>query len=118
MEKHDVRWGQWQRFEFIEWRAYWVGRINRGDLEERFGVSTPQASLDLRGYQDAAPNNIEYNATEKAYLPLSTFQPKFLRLSADRYLIQLNAILNGAVLTTDTWFGSPPPATVMQTITR
>jgi hypothetical protein len=117
-EKEDVRWGLGQRFEFIEWRAYWVGRVNRGDLEGRFGVSTPQASLDLRAYQEAVPGNIEYNATEKAYVPSDTFEPKYLRLSGDRYLIQLNAIMNGAIAAADTWFGSPPPAAVMPTMAR
>ena len=117
-DRDDVRWGLAQRFEFIEWRAYWVGRVNRSDLEVRFGVSTPQASVDLRAYQEAAPGNIEYDSTEKAYIRKDRFQPKFLRLSADRYLLQLDAILNGAILTTDTWFGSPPPASVMQTVVR
>ncbi len=117
-EKEDVRWGLGKRFEFIEWRTYWVGRVNRGDLEGRFGVSTPQASLDLRAYQEAIPGNIEYDATEKAYVLSDTFEPKYLRLSGDRYLIQLNAILNGAVSATDTWFGSPPPAAVMPTLAR
>ena len=113
-----MRWGLARRFELIEWRAYWLGRVNRSDLEEQFGVSTPQASVDLRSYQESAPGNIEYDPTEKAYVPTKTFQPKYLRLSADRYLMQLNAILNGAIVTTDTWFGSPPPATVMQTVVR
>ena len=117
-ERDDVRWGLAQRFEMIEWRAYWLGRVNRSDLEERFGVSTPQASVDLRAYQEAAPNNIEYDSTQKTYVPTGSFQPKFLRLSADRYLAQLNAILNGAILTRDTWFKSPPPATVMKTVVR
>lgn len=117
-ERDDVRWGLARRFELIEWRAYWLGRVNRSDLEERFGVSTPQASVDLRSYQEAAPDNIQYDSTEKAYVPTSTFQPKYLRLSADRYLIQLNAILNGAIGTADTCFGSLPSATVMQTVVR
>ncbi|MGO9769704.1 MAG: WYL domain-containing protein [Roseiarcus sp.] len=37
---------------------------------------------------------------------------------ARRYLLQLNAILNGAILPSDTWFASPPPAAVTQTIAR
>lgn len=114
----DVRWGLKSRFELIEWRAYWMGRVNRGDLEEAFGVSTPQASLDLRAYDAAAPGNITYDATEKAYLPTVGFEPKFLRLSADRYLRQLEAILNGAITATDTWFRSPPPAAVMPDVVR
>lgn len=117
-ERDEVRWGLAQRFEMIEWRAYWLGRVNRSDLEERFGVSTPQASVDLRAYQEAAPGNIEYDLTQRTYVPTEKFEPKFLRLSSDRYLGQLNAILNGAVLTRDTWFKSPPPATVMKTIVR
>jgi len=117
-ERDDVRWGMARRFELIEWRAYWLGRVNRSDLEECFGVSTPQASIDLRDYEAAAPRNIVYSPSEKAYVPTDTFQPKFLRLSADRYLLQLNAILNGAVTATDTWFRSPPSAAVMQTVVR
>jgi predicted DNA-binding transcriptional regulator YafY len=117
-EKDDIRWGLQRRFEMIEWRTYWRGRINRSDLEDRFGVSTPQASADLRSYQEAAPGNIEYDATEKAYVPTAHFQPQFLRVSADRYLIQLDAILNGAVPAVDTWFGSPVPAAVMPTVAR
>jgi len=117
-ERDDVRWGLAQRFEMIEWRAHWLGRVNRSDLEDRFGVSTPQASVDLRAYQEAAPGNIEYDSTQKAYVPTASFQPRFLRLSSDLYLAQLNAILNGAILTRDTWFRSPPPATVMKTVVR
>jgi predicted DNA-binding transcriptional regulator YafY len=117
-DQDDVRWGLKSRFELIEWRAYWTGRVNRGDLEEAFGVSTPQASLDLRAYDAAAPGNITYNATEKAYLPTAAFEPKFLRLSADRYLLQLDAILKGAIVHIDTWFRSPPPAAVMPEVAR
>ena len=116
--KDDVRWGLAKRFELIEWRVYWDGRINRGEIEERFGVSTPQASLDLRAYQEAAPNNIRYDPTEKAYVPTETFEPRFLQLSADTYLLQLNAIINGAIPALDTWFGSRPPAAAMPLVVR
>lgn len=118
VDKTDLRWGMARRFELIEWRAYWLGRVNRSDLEEGFGISTPQASVDLRSYQEAAPGNIVYDTTEKAYIPTDTFQPKYLRVSADKYLLQLGAILNGAISVTDTWFLSPPPATVVQTLAR
>ena len=66
MTERDVRWGLARRFEFMEWRAYWTGRVNRRDLEGQFGISTPQASADFREYMEAAPGNIEYDATEKA----------------------------------------------------
>jgi predicted DNA-binding transcriptional regulator YafY len=102
-----------RRFELIEWRVYWQGRVNRGDLEDRFKVSPAQASADLRAYQQSAPGNIEYDATEKTFLPTAEFQPKFFLPSADRYLAQLNAIQNTVIAARDTWFGSPPRAAVM-----
>ncbi len=113
-----IRWGVAQRFEFIEWRAYWDGRLNRGDLEQEFDISTPQASVDLRNYQDTAPGNIEYNATEKAYVATRNFRPMFLRLSAERYLLQLHSITTHALAQGETWFGELPPVDVLPTIAR
>ncbi len=114
----DVRWGVAQRFEFIEWRAYWVGRVNRKDLEDQFHISTPQASMDFKRYQEAAPRNIEYDPTEKTYVATGTFEPKFLTLSAERFLRQLQAVKVGAIEGSDTWFEKIPPADVIPHITR
>lgn len=108
-----VRWELARRFELIEWRIYWQGRINRYDLEERFEISAAQASSDLRAYEAAAPGNIKYDATERAFLPTPHFQAKFLALSADKYLAQLNAIQTSVLAARDTWFGSPPAAAVL-----
>jgi hypothetical protein len=113
MDRTDVRWELARRFELIEWRVFWQGRINRYDLEERFEISAAQASSDLRAYETAAPGNIKYDATERAFLPTARFQAKFLALSADRYLAQLNAIQTSVLAPRDTWFGSPPPAAVL-----
>ena len=43
------------------------GFINREHLIRKFGISTPQASLDLRTYQQNNPRQIEYNASAKRY---------------------------------------------------
>lgn len=114
----DIRWGVARRFEFLEWRIYWLGRANRSDLEEHFSISKPQASADLSLYQGLAPGNIEYDSSEKAYVAGDTFKPRFLRLSADRYLLQVNAIQNGAISHVDTWFGSLPPVAVVPGVVR
>ena len=37
-----MRWGVEKRLEFIEFRLYWEGGINRADITEQFGVSVPQ----------------------------------------------------------------------------
>ena len=50
-----LKWGVERRLEFIEFRLFWEGSINRADLVEFFGVSVPQASKDLALYQERAP---------------------------------------------------------------
>jgi predicted DNA-binding transcriptional regulator YafY len=114
----DLRWGLAQRFEFIEWRVYWNGRVNRKDLEDEFQISTPQASIDFRGYQEAAPGNIEYSATEKSYIASAGFRPKFLKLSPERFLLQLQALRSGAISKSDTWFDRLPNADSTPAIVR
>ena len=113
-----VRWGVAQRFEFIEWRAYWDGRLNRGDLEREFDISTPQASVDLRNYQETAPGNIEYDSSEKAYIATGNFSPRFLNLSAERYLRQLYSLKIGAADVEETWFDSLPPLEIAPNVAR
>jgi len=43
----SVRWGIECRFEFIEFRLFWKGHVNRGDLMPVSGISINQASADL-----------------------------------------------------------------------
>jgi predicted DNA-binding transcriptional regulator YafY len=119
-EMEELRWGNQRRFEFIEWKIYWTGRLIRLDLKDKFGISPGQASLDLREYQDVAPGNIEYDVREKAYVPTATFVPRYMRQSTagDRYLRQVEAIQNGAILPSDTWFGSLLPMAVVPQTTR
>ena len=117
-EESDIRWGLSQRFEFIEWRAYWDGRVNRKDLEEEFKISTQQASADLGKYQAAAPENIEYDSTEKTYVATGNFRPRFLRLSPERYLLQLQALRTEAIRKSDTWFDELPNVDVTPGMTR
>ena len=37
--RQGLRWGVERRLEFIDFRLFWDGRINRGDLTEQFGIS-------------------------------------------------------------------------------
>jgi hypothetical protein len=118
-ESDDRRsWTLNRRLEFVEWKLFWEGRLNRNDLEETFGISQPQASVDLRQYRDAAPDNIEYNATEKAYLPGKAMRARFLRISADRVLLQIRAFLTGALPREDLWFRDLPTVDMAPDIAR
>ena len=111
-------WTQIRRFEFIEWKLFWEGLLNRSDLEDRFDISTPQASVDLRNYRDLAGDNIAYNSTAKAFEPTPQIKPAFLRPSADRLLLQLRAWLTGALGRDEIWFKAIPPVDMAPDIVR
>jgi predicted DNA-binding transcriptional regulator YafY len=112
------RWNLKQRFEFIEWHAFWNGKVNRRHLEDRFEISTPQASNDFRRYQESAPGNIDYDASEKCYVATASFRPHFLRLSPERYLRQLEALRTKAIAKSETWFDELPPYGTLPEINR
>lgn len=80
-----IPWSMRKRLQFLEFKLYWEGKVNRGDLTAEFGISIPQASVDFTKYQEMAPKNIFYNASAKYYVPAETFAPIFIELSADAY---------------------------------
>lgn len=84
-----IRWGVERRLEFVEFRLFWEGGVNRSDIVDEFGVSVPQASKDLALYQEQAPANIVYDRSEKRYFASATFRPKFIELDAAAYLDRL-----------------------------
>ena len=103
-----MRWSVETRLEFIEFRLYWEGSLNRADIVDRFGVSVPQASNDLSKYQELAPRNIIYDRSGKRYLATPEFAPIFQPPDADRYLNQLRSIGVGVLAPQDTWLAFIP----------
>ncbi|VFU17384.1 helix-turn-helix transcriptional regulator [Methylocella tundrae] len=83
------RWGVERRLEFVEFRLFWEGGVNRSDIVDEFGVSVPQASKDLALYQEHAPDNIVYDRSEKRYFASDAFRPRFIELDAAAYLDRL-----------------------------
>ncbi|HET6804003.1 MAG TPA: WYL domain-containing protein [Frateuria sp.] len=112
------RWGQDRRLEFIDHRLTWEGRLNRTALTEFFGISIPQASLDLARYMELAPGNTEYDLSQKTYVALPTFRPLFVDASSGRYLAELYALTTGVLLPDVSFIGSAPPADVVRHPTR
>lgn len=108
-----IRWGVEQRLEFIEFCLFWDGELKRGDITQRFGVSTPQASIDLGAYREIAPENFVYDGSRKRFLATPEFRPRFLRPNADRYLAQLEAIADRVISLRDTWIADAPFAEVV-----
>lgn len=112
------RWSIEQRLEFIEFRLYWDGHLNRADIIEKFGISVPQASADLAAYQMLAPDNIHYHKSRKTYVAADKFRPVLTKPSARHYFSQLRAIEDGIVDHDETWLGQLPPFAAVPEVRR
>ena len=78
-----------QRYRFIELMAYWEGRINATILKQQFGLSRQQCSDALNAYVKQAPENLQYDASSKVYLPLTTFQRQYISDDVMEYFLWL-----------------------------
>lgn len=114
----QMTWGIEQRLAFIEYRLFWDGSINRADLTDFFGVSTPQASADLARYTAAAPGNLHYDATAKTFVPGPGFAPRMQQPSSDDYLSDLILFASKLVSREELWPGQPPPFDVVRPVHR
>ncbi len=68
---------QRERLAYIDFRLYFVGEIGRPDLANRFGVAPAGATRDLALYREIAPQNIEFDGSNKVYRTSKTFVPLF-----------------------------------------
>lgn len=112
-EGPGLRWGVEQRLEFIEFRLFWEGGVNRSDITRFFGVSVPQASKDLTQYQELAPDNVRYDRSEKRYFAAKSFKPVFLKPNAESYLAQLDKVAGAPDVGVQSWLTNPPSVDTM-----
>lgn len=112
------RWSQERRLEFIDYRLRWDGRLNRSDLIEFFGISVPQASLDIARYTELAPHNIRYDASARTYLCGTSFAPLYNTDNPRRYLNDLLASASGLCSEGSLFIGWVPPVGVTPVPTR
>ena len=103
-----MRWVIGRRLAFIDFRLYWEGRINRKDLTEFFGISVPQASADLRKYQEKGPNNVQYDKRGKFYFATQKFKPVFISPDSSDYLAQLRLLSDGILKEGESFLGHLP----------
>lgn len=107
--KPATRWGQERRLEFIDFRLRWDGRLNRSDLTAFFGISVPQASLDLSRYIELAPGNLVYDRSARIYVASPEFRPLFASSNSSRYLNELLACVAGILESEASFIGWWPP---------
>lgn len=102
--KHNVR----RRMEFIEFTLFWDGRIGRKRLKDQFSISLQQATNDLNGYIDAAPNNMLYDPRQKTYVRSENFAPFFTTGKSQEYLRQLQSYAQGYQDISEIWIENIP----------
>lgn len=107
--RSELRWGVEQRLEFIEFRLFWEGHVNRSDIMDQFGVSVNQASTDLNRYIGFAPSNMVYDKSARSYVRGEAFTALFLEPDSRRYLTQLQSIADGIIGQDDSWISNLPP---------
>ena len=106
------RWSQERRLEFIDYRLRWDGRLNRSDLIDFFGISIPQASLDIARYSELAPANIRYDRSGRVYLAGEDFEPVYPVGSSQRFLGDVLAQAAGLSSLDSSFLGWTPPVGV------
>ena len=111
-------WGVERRLEFIEFRLFWEGGVNRSDLIDNFGVSVPQSSKDLTLYQERAPQNAVYDKSARRYVAGPNFTPVFLNPDPDAYLTRLRSQNEGFVEPGLNWLASAPEVEIALTPRR
>lgn len=62
-----MRGGQRQRLVFLEAVLQQAGLVRRRDVVDEFDISLPQATVDLRAYQELAPGNMVYDVRARVY---------------------------------------------------
>ena len=107
-DRAELRWGVEQRLEFVEFRLFWEGHVNRSDVMEQFGLSVNQASADLNRYIGLAPDNMIYDKSARTYVRGPGFKPVFGKLDTGRYLAQLRSVADGILDRRDSWIAELP----------
>lgn len=113
--KTNSRWSQDRRLEFIDFRLRWEGRINRSDITAFFGISVPQASLDIAKYLELAPENLVYDRSSRIYLAGPAFEPMFASSSTPHYLNDLLALEAGFLEPESSFMGWRPSTALVPT---
>lgn len=113
-----LKWGVERRLEFIEFRLFWEGGVNRSDIIDMFDVSVPQASKDLTLYQERAPSNAIYDKSAKRYIASEHFEPSFLKPDPDGYLLRLRSVAEGLIELSDSWITQLPETDIALTPRR
>jgi len=114
----SARWTKDKRLEFIDFRLQWDGQLNRSDLTDFFGISVPQASIDISEYSKLSAANLNYDKSLKTYLKGEDFVPLFDTSSPESYLSELIAQSSTGTAPDSSYLGWTPANDFVPILTR
>ena len=106
--RRKTNWTVEQRYQFIEFRLYWSGHINRSDLMEVFGISKQQASNDLASYIEGRKSNLTYDKSLRTYVRGKNFRPRFMEPDSSEFFAQLQSVEQGLLEEGKSWIAPLP----------
>ena len=82
------------RLLYIEQQVHTEGFISRNTLVEDLKISKPQATIDLRKYREAAPDNLNYDVSSKRYTKSKLFKPVILNQIESHHILAIFRLKN------------------------
>jgi len=74
----EISQTQQERLSHIDFRAYFLSEVGRGDLVARFGIGAAAATRDITLYRELAPSNLDYDTKIRSYVKSKSFHPLFV----------------------------------------
>ncbi len=68
---------QLERVKYIDYCAYFLGKVGRKDLQQKFGIAPAAATRDFNLYNTEAPDNLTYQPNIRSYVISQNFKPIF-----------------------------------------
>lgn len=113
-DRASGKWGWERRLEFIDYRLQLEGQPNRSDLIDVFGISVPQASLDLARYMEFASEKNALCGNAQAYLASEHFKSAFNIGDPERYLNYLLGLISSMASKEMSFIGWMSPVAVVR----
>jgi len=79
-----------KRMTYIDFRLYFLGRVSRADICNRFGIASAVATRELALYRRIAPDNLAIEQQSRQYVTTAGFRPVFEH-ALERVLVALSS---------------------------
>jgi len=120
MSKLDTVSGiQQERVKYIDYCAYFFGKVGRKDLQQRFSIAPAAATRDFNLYNQEAPANLIYQPSIRSYAISQSFRPLFNYTSHNILSIVTNELADNTITPEDSLrLGRTIEITLLSKLTR